>query len=57
MPVQRYSVNQHPIETLLTWIKSDAIAILEIPVGLHQNPVPQAPAAYPLAIPRIATPA
>ena len=30
MPVQRYSVNQHPIETLLTWIKSDAIAIPEI---------------------------
>ena len=30
MPVQRYSVNQLPIETLLTWIKSDAIAIPEI---------------------------
>ena len=30
MPVQRYSVNQYPIETLLTWIKSDEIAIPEI---------------------------
>lgn len=30
MPVQRYSVNQHPIETLLAWIKSDEIAIPEI---------------------------
>ena len=30
MPVQRYSVNQHPVETLLTWIKSDEIAIPEI---------------------------
>lgn len=30
MPIQRYSVNQHPVETLLTWIKSDEIAIPEI---------------------------
>lgn len=30
MPIQRYSVNQHPIETLLTWIKSAEIAIPEI---------------------------
>ena len=30
MTVQRYSVNQHPIETLLTWIKSGEIAIPEI---------------------------
>ena len=30
MPVQRYSVNQHPVETLLTWIKSDEIPIPEI---------------------------
>ncbi len=30
MSVQRYSVNQHPIETLLTWIKSEEIAIPEI---------------------------
>ena len=30
MPGQRYSVNQHPVETLLTWIKSDEIAIPEI---------------------------
>ena len=26
----KYSVNQHPIETLLTWIKSGDIAIPEI---------------------------
>ena len=30
MPIQRYSVNQHPVETLLTWIKSGEIAIPEI---------------------------
>ena len=30
MPIQRYSVNQHPIETLLTWIQSEEIAIPEI---------------------------
>jgi uncharacterized protein with ParB-like and HNH nuclease domain len=30
MPIQHYSVNQHPIETLLTWIKSGEIAIPEI---------------------------
>ena len=30
MSIQRYSVNQHPIETLLTWIKSEEIAIPEI---------------------------
>jgi len=30
MPIQRYSVNQDPIETLLTWIKSGEIAIPEI---------------------------
>ncbi len=30
MPVQRYSVNHHPVQTLLTWIKSEAIAIPEI---------------------------
>lgn len=30
MPIQRYTVNQHPIETLLTWIKSDEIAIPEV---------------------------
>ena len=28
--IQRYSVNQHPIQTLLTWIESDEIAIPEI---------------------------
>lgn len=30
MPVQKYSVNYHPIQTLLTWIKSEEIAIPEI---------------------------
>ena len=30
MSIQQYSVNQHPIETLLAWIKSDEIAIPEI---------------------------
>ena len=28
--IQRYSVNQHPIQTLLTWIESNEIAIPEI---------------------------
>ena len=30
MSIQQYSVNQHPIQTLLTWIKSSEIAIPEI---------------------------
>jgi hypothetical protein len=30
LTIQRYSVNQHPIQTLLTWIKSGDIAIPEI---------------------------
>ena len=30
MAVQRYSVNQHPVSTLLTWINSGEIAIPEI---------------------------
>jgi len=30
MSIQKYSVNQHPIQTLLTWIKSGEIAIPEI---------------------------
>lgn len=30
MSVQKYSVNQHPVQTLLTWIKSGEIAIPEI---------------------------
>lgn len=30
MAIQRYSVNQHPVQTLLTWIESDEIAIPEI---------------------------
>ncbi len=30
MTIQRYSVNQHPIQTLLTWIESEEIAIPEI---------------------------
>jgi len=30
MPIQKYSVNQHPIQTLLSWINSKEIAIPEI---------------------------
>jgi hypothetical protein len=30
MSTQRYSVTPHPIETLLTWVKSAEIAIPEI---------------------------
>lgn len=30
MSTQRYSVAPHPIETLLTWVKSQEIAIPEI---------------------------
>ncbi len=30
MTIQRYSVNQHPVLTLMTWIESDEIAIPEI---------------------------
>jgi len=30
MSIQRYSVNQHPIQTILTWIQSGEIAIPEI---------------------------
>ena len=30
MSIQRYSVNQYPVETLLTWIKSGEIAIPDI---------------------------
>ena len=30
MSIQRYSVNQHPVQTLLSWIESDEIAIPEI---------------------------
>jgi len=30
MPTQKYSVNQHPIQTLLSWINSSEIAIPEI---------------------------
>ena len=30
MSTQRYSVTPHPIETLLTWVKSREIAIPEI---------------------------
>ncbi len=30
MSIQRYSVNQYPVESLLTWIKTDEIAIPEI---------------------------
>ena len=30
MKIQKYSVNQHLIETVLAWVKSDEIAIPEI---------------------------
>jgi uncharacterized protein with ParB-like and HNH nuclease domain len=30
MPTQRYTVTPHPIETLLTWVRSGEIAIPEI---------------------------
>ena len=30
MVIQQYSVNQHPIQTLLTWVQSQAVAIPEI---------------------------
>lgn len=30
MPIQQYSVNQYPIETILAWIRSDEVAIPEI---------------------------
>ena len=30
MTIQRYSVTPHPIETLLTWVKSGEVAIPEI---------------------------
>ena len=30
MQVEKYSVNHHPIQTLLTWIESGEIAIPEI---------------------------
>ncbi len=30
MSIQKYSVNQHPIQTLLTWVRSGEIAIPEI---------------------------
>ena len=34
MTTQRYSVTPHPIETLLTWVKSGEIAIPEIQRGI-----------------------
>ncbi len=39
MPAQKYSVNHHPIQTLLTWIKSDEIAIPEIQRPFVWEPV------------------
>ena len=30
MQVEKYSVNHHPIQTLLTWIESGEIAIPEV---------------------------
>jgi uncharacterized protein with ParB-like and HNH nuclease domain len=40
--MQKYSVNQHLIETLLTWVKSGKIAIPEIQrplVWKSMNPI------------------
>ena len=34
MSTQRYSVTPHPIETLLTWVKSGEIAIRKYSVPL-----------------------
>lgn len=39
MPAQKYSVNHHPIQTLLTWIKSEEIAIPEIQRPFVWEPV------------------
>ncbi len=39
MPAQKYSVNQHPIQTLLTWVKSGEIAIPEIQRPFVWEPV------------------
>ena len=43
MSTQRYSVTPHPIETLLTWVKSGEIAIPEIqrPFVWELNPQPK----------------
>lgn len=38
MTIQRYSVNQHPIQTLLTWIESEEIAVPEIQRPFVWNP-------------------
>lgn len=37
--MQKYSVNQHLIETLLTWVKSGEIAIPEIQPARARNEV------------------
>ena len=39
MPAQKYSVNHHPIQTLLTWVKSDEVAIPEIQRPFVWDPV------------------
>ncbi len=39
MSTQRYSVTPHPIETLLTWVKSGEIAIPEIQRPFVWEPV------------------
>jgi hypothetical protein len=39
MTAQKYSVNQHPIQTLLTWVKSGEIAIPEIQRPFVWEPV------------------
>src|SRR3989338_5836338 len=39
MSAQKYSVNHHPIQTLLTWVKSEEIAIPEIQRPFVWEPV------------------
>jgi len=39
MSAQKYSVNHHPIQTLLTWIRSEEIAIPEIQRPFVWEPV------------------
>lgn len=53
MSTQRYSVTPHPIETLLTWVKSGEIAIPgnSRDQVKHQNP---RVAPLPTAPPRVA---
>jgi hypothetical protein len=39
MSAQKYSVNHHPIQTLLTWVRSEEIAIPEIQRPFVWEPV------------------